>query len=95
MDIEIKDIITLNDYNEYIVVGKTNYQDNAYYFLIDKNDNENMKFCLKNSERNSLQEIYDMKIVQILLPLFIKSSECIAKNDLEILTREHPHNDYE
>ena len=86
MDIDIKDTLTLSDDNSYIVVSKVSYKDNTYYYLIDKNTNENVKFCMEKSENKSLLEIKDANLIQQLLPLFIDaSSKAITKEDLEII----------
>lgn len=75
MNIDIKDAITLNDENEYIVVSKVNFQNNTYYYLIDKNECGNVKFCLENNERNSLIDLDDANLIQTLLPLFLEASK--------------------
>ena len=36
--IEIKDIVTLSDHNEYQVVSKVDYEYRIYYYLIDINE---------------------------------------------------------
>lgn len=74
MNIDIKDRVTLNDNNEYVVVSKTNYQKKTYYYLVDMNNNENIKFCVETSN-NSLSEVFEETIIQNLLPLFIKASK--------------------
>ena len=38
MNIDIKDVITLDDNNEYVVVNKVNYNDKNYYYLRDMED---------------------------------------------------------
>jgi len=89
MKIEIKDTIILSDSNSYVVVSKTNYQDNIYYYLINKKDNESIKFCVEKTNNNSLLEIDDKNLIQQLLPLFLKSaSNAITKEDLELLIQE-------
>ena len=86
MNIDIKDIITLSDDNSYVVVSRVNHQGNVYYYLIDKNNNENLKFCVEKSENKSLVEIQDANLIQQLLPLFLDaSSKAITKEDLELL----------
>ena len=86
MDIDIKDTIVLSDDNSYIVVGKTALKDNIYYYLIDKDNNGNVKFCVENSKNQSLIELEDEKLIQQLLPLFLKSiSSAITKEDLELI----------
>jgi len=86
MNIGIKDIIILSDDNEYVVVSKTNYKDNTYYYFVDKNNNENIKFCVEKPENKSLLEVEDVDLIQKLLPLFLDaSSKAITKEDLGII----------
>jgi len=86
MDIDIKDIITLSDDNDYVVVGKANYQDNIYYYLIDKNNNENIKFCIENRVKSTLTEVEDNNLIKCLLPIFLNSTlNSITKEDLELI----------
>ena len=89
MDIDVKDIITLSDDNEYVVASKVNYQDSAYYYLIDKDNSENLKFCVEKPENQSLIEIENENLIQNLLPLFLKSStKAITKEDLVLLEQD-------
>ena len=47
----IKDVLTLSDGKDYIIVSKTNYNYKIYLCLVDINDNKNVKFCyLDNDE---------------------------------------------
>lgn len=69
MDINIKDILTLNDNNEYIVVSKINYENRNYYYLLNKNNYNNKKFCYE--EKNELVEITDQAFIIKLLPLLL------------------------
>ena len=86
MKIEIKDTIVLSDSNSYVVVSKTDYKDSTYYYLIDRDNNENIKFCAEKPENNSLIEIHDANLIQQLLPLFLKStSGALTKEDLEFM----------
>ena len=86
MDIDIKDMITLSDDNEYIVVSKTDYKECTYYYLIDSSNNENIKFCAENIENRSLEEVEDKDLIQQLLPLFLKAStSSITKEDIELM----------
>ena len=45
MIINIKDILTLDDDNRYIVISKINYENRKYYNLMDVNFNSKIKFC--------------------------------------------------
>ena len=79
MIINIKDTLTLDDNNEYVVVSKINVDDMNYFYLIDKNDNSNLKFCYQ--ENDELVELNDKELVTRLLPLFVEN----AKGELEDL----------
>ncbi len=70
MKINIKDILTLDDDNRYIVISKINYEERNYYYLMDVNVNSNIKFCYE--EDDELIEIDDNKFITKLLPLFYK-----------------------
>lgn len=48
---DIKDILTLSDGNEYIIASKVNHDYKIYLCLVDINNNKNVKFCyLDNDE---------------------------------------------
>jgi len=72
MKIEIKDVITLDDNNKYVVCGKVDYQDKYYLYLVDMNDLGNVKFGLEKNENNQIKivGIEDENLIRILLPLF-------------------------
>ena len=69
MKIDIKDLLVLDDNNEYVVVSKTIYNNKTYYYLMDINNNENIKFLLENGD---LEEIEDKILITKLLPRFLK-----------------------
>lgn len=73
MIINIKDTLTLDDNNEYVVISKVNYEDKNYYYLLDKNDLKNVKFCYEDNEE--LVEINDKELITKLLPLFVKIAQ--------------------
>ena len=79
MIINIKDTLTLDDNNEYVVVSKISVDDKNYFYLIDKNDNSNVKFCYQDNDE--LVELNDKELVTRLLPLFVEN----AKEELEDL----------
>jgi len=81
MNIDIKDTISLNDNNEYLVISKANYNNAIYYYLIDENNHENIKFCVEKSENNSLLEIEDANLIKTLLPLFIENGKKIISDE--------------
>ena len=89
MKIDIKDTLTLSDGNRYIVVSKSSFQNNVYYYLIDRDNIENIKFCRKSKDELSFIEIDNKELIQQLLPLFAKASfDSITKEDLELM-EEH------
>ncbi len=77
MNIDIKDLITLNDNNKYVVVSKALYDSKDYFFLLDINNDTNIKFCYLDN--NELIESEDKNINTNLLKLFYET----AKNSLE------------
>lgn len=70
MIINIKDTLTLDDNNEYVVISKINYESKNYYYLLDKNNKENFKFCYEDKEE--LVEVDDKQLATKLLPLFVE-----------------------
>lgn len=75
MNIDIKDVVTLNDDIRYAVVSKVNYENNVYYYLAEIDNLSNIKFLVENKERNSLVEVEDKGLIQKLLPLFVNESK--------------------
>jgi len=73
MNINLKDKVTLSDGMAYIVVSKIAYQRDIYYYLIEQENYKNIKFLREKSENSSLVEVNDTNLLQILLPLFLKS----------------------
>ena len=77
MTINIKDTLTLDDNNEYVVISKINYESKNYYYLLDKNNEANFKFCYEDNEE--FVEIEDKKLTTKLLPLFVE----VAKKEID------------
>lgn len=77
--IDIRDILALDDNNEYVVVSKISYEDKIYYYLVDKNKNENIKFCYEKED--NLVELNDKVLVTKLLPLFLDAAKSINFDD--------------
>ena len=73
--IDAKDIITLSDNNKYGVVAKELIDNNVYYYLVDINDNGNIKFCRENKIDNEIEliEIEDSNIISKLILFFEKT----------------------
>ena len=73
MIINIKDTLTLDDNNEYVVISKIYYDNKNYYYLLDKKNNENFKFCYEDNDE--LVEIDDKELNTKLLPLFVEVAQ--------------------
>ena len=79
--IDIKDVITLDDNDKYMVVSKANYNNDTYFYIMDIFDNKEIKI-LRLNENNKLSEFDDQNIVQDLFPLFFKETlNMIIPND--------------
>lgn len=75
MIINITDVLTLSDNNEYVVVSKTNYENIEYFYLIDKNNDANVKFCYLDNDE--LVELDDKELTTKLIPFFVKEMDKI------------------
>ncbi len=73
MNINIKDIITLEDDKDYIVASKVNHNNRVFYYLINLNDNNVVKFCYQ--EAYSLKEFNDTSLLTELTPLFVDAAK--------------------
>lgn len=78
MDIEKKDIITLSDNNDYVVISKINYEENYYYYIVDINNVENLKFVKESNDE--LLELNDKNLLTTLIPLFAKDAINVKEN---------------
>ena len=68
MNINVKDIVTLNDHNKYVVVSKTEVANKTYFYLIDMVNYENVLICYL--EDNKLKEVGDEQLIKQLLKIF-------------------------
>ena len=73
MNIEIKDVITLDDNNEYVVVSKALFEGKTYYYLVDIDRPNNLMFCYEDN--NELVESVNKELNTNLLPLFYEASK--------------------
>ena len=73
--IQIKDVVTLSDQNEYLVVSKVDHEYKNYYYLVDINDNSNVLFLYENGEK--LTEVEEPELVCKLLPMFYAKIACL------------------
>ena len=79
MTIDIKDTVTLDDNNEYVVVSKAIYENKTYYYLLDINNNRNFMFCYEDN--GDLVESNDKELNTKLLPLFYEAAKDELPNE--------------
>lgn len=79
MNIDIKDLITLDGKEKYVVTSKANYQNKTYYLLVNEKNMSDVKFCYEKGN-NVLVESEDNDINQKLIPLFLKASSSVIKD---------------
>ena len=63
---EITDILTLSDNNEYIIASKANYDYKIYLCLVDINNNKNVKFCYLDNDEVVIVKKEDLSNVLVL-----------------------------
>lgn len=73
MNIKYQDLITLDDDNEYIVVSKIVHKEKDYIYIVDINNNQNMKFMKIDNDGYLIELNYkdDEKLIKELIPLFL------------------------
>lgn len=73
--LNIKDLITLDDNNRYLVTNKALLDGLTYYFLVDIKNNTNIKFCYENKigDKLELTEVDDDNLITKLILLFAKN----------------------
>lgn len=71
----IKDLVTLSDQNEYLVVSKIDYEFINYYYLVDINEISNVLFLYENGDK--LTEVEDPELTKRLLPMFFTKIACL------------------
>ena len=75
---KIRDILTLDDNNKYLIASKAVYDNRTYYYLVDINNLQNTIFCYEKDDE--LVESKDKLINTKLLPLFLKESKNVINN---------------
>jgi hypothetical protein len=81
MNIDIKDTIKLSDNNEYLVISKTVYEEDLYFYLIDINNNEESKILKLNKDNNKLANVTDETLIQKLILLFSKEASKYVEDE--------------
>lgn len=82
MEIEYQDIITLSDENKYLVASKVNYNNSKYIYLVDINDNKNLKFAEIENDGviSELDASIDAELINNLVSLFYNNSKTDIEN---------------
>ncbi len=81
MNINVKDLLTLNDNNKYVVVSKIEISDKIYFYLVDINNYENVLICYL--ENNKLKEVTDEELVKQLIKVFSAELKDDIKNIID------------
>lgn len=76
MEVEYQDIITLSDENKYVVASKVNLNNSIYVYLVDINNNKNLKFVEIEQDGflSELDSDIDKELIKQLIPLFYNNS---------------------
>lgn len=78
---KVKDLVSLSDKNKYIVVQKIDYEGKDYYYLVDIDKNENIKFGYQDNDE--FVEITDSELIGKLIPIFGKQALEILNDAIE------------
>ena len=79
MNIDVKDILTLNDKNKYVVVSKALYEGKEYLYLIDVNNNAKVMFCYVDNDK--IVESNNKELNTKLIPLFFDNIKAMLANE--------------
>ncbi len=79
--LNLRDIIKIKD-DDFIVIGKINYEDKEYYYLANTNKNDEFKYCTLDDEY--LIELNDTNLIQKLIPLFTDQAMMELNNYMKI-----------
>ncbi len=72
--IDIKDVLTLSNNQEYRVINKTKRKGMTYYLLVNEELPSDIKFCYEKIEEDLLIiEVEDVKLIRELMLLFTKN----------------------
>ena len=79
MNIDIKDVITLDGKEKYVVCSKIEQENNSYLYLMNAIDTQDIKFAQENHRDGKIfvSELEDEMLIRQLLPLFYEKSKDI------------------
>ena len=69
--LNIGDTVILEDNNEYVIASKSTYHNKEYCYMIDINNNENIKFCYEDN--GDLVETKNSDEIKEMMPLFVNT----------------------
>ena len=72
MNINIKDVLSLDDNNIYVVTSKAELDSEIYCYLANINDNGKVKIL--HLDHDQLVEVDDSELVRKLIPLFLEET---------------------
>lgn len=85
MKLKNKDVITLNNNGQYLVISTAVFEKENYVYIVNIKDNE--KFKIAKIQKNKLTEIpNDQELIKKLIVLFYENS--IRNLDLNELARK-------
>jgi hypothetical protein len=70
---DMQDVVTLSNGSKYVVISKIILDNQVYYFLINEDNQEDIKFVLE-LENNGLRPIEDNNLINKLAPLFLEEA---------------------
>lgn len=70
MKYEIKDVVTLGDDKQYIVMSTAEFENKRYLFLINLENEKDFKICEEDNEE--LYEIDDKDLISKVVPILHK-----------------------
>lgn len=88
LNLEIKDQVELDDNNTYVVASKVKYNNLFYYYLVDINNNSNLKFCYEDPKEHDLIDVVDQDLIKTLLPKFLLASKDIIMDLIKSIKSE-------
>ena len=72
-----KDLVSLSDKCTYVVVQKIDYEGKTYYYLVDIEKNENIKFGYQDNDE--FVEVTNPELIRKLVTIFGKQAIEIIK----------------
>ena len=68
----LKDLVSLDDKNTYVVVQKIDFEGKVYYYLVDIEKSDNIKFGYQDNDE--FVEVKDSYLIQKLVSMFGKET---------------------